>query len=349
MGEEKGTTREDVPSVAKLATEMGDATRADLPPPSPGALAAVVAHGLEGFSPSYLAHSAARLVVHPLEVGKIRLQTQPAATALGATAPMPLATDALLAAQLGLPVHLLLKHGVFAALRRHDGLPLLRNCSSRVRAALLRMLAAAVAMLATHPLELVRTRLVVQDAAAPVYDGVLHALATIARVEGPLALFSGAAIGMLGTIPWTIGSEAILHLVDRVWPGAREHKSRPVHFVVGSLASVLAQAMAYPFDTVRSRMHMTSDAFEYGLPSATYANSLDCFRRMWREEGPESLFAGFWTNQAKVLPFVLAFFLVLDGADRVLPADQATRKRLAKTVLLTSTVPCLAAVAYGTW
>lgn len=52
-------------------------------------------------------------------------------------------------------------------------------------------IAGGVSAAITTPLDVVKTRLMTQNAAAPRYHGILHGIRTIAREEGPKTLFSG--------------------------------------------------------------------------------------------------------------------------------------------------------------
>lgn len=66
-------------------------------------------------------------------------------------------------------------------------------------------LAGAIAAACTTPLDVVKTRLMTDTGSEPRYSGVIHALRTIAREEGPRALLAGigprvAWIGFGGAI-----------------------------------------------------------------------------------------------------------------------------------------------------
>lgn len=59
-------------------------------------------------------------------------------------------------------------------------------------------LAGVAAALVTYPLEVVETRLIVQNCRQPTYIGVAHALSKIYRTEGLLALYRGFSLTVLG-------------------------------------------------------------------------------------------------------------------------------------------------------
>lgn len=59
-------------------------------------------------------------------------------------------------------------------------------------------LAGISAALLTYPLEVVETRLIAQNCRESTYRGVLHALSSIKRHEGFLALYRGFSLTILG-------------------------------------------------------------------------------------------------------------------------------------------------------
>lgn len=61
-------------------------------------------------------------------------------------------------------------------------------------------------------------------------------------------------------------------------------------FVLGYIVTVVAELIAYPFDTVRRRMMMTSGE------AVKYNGSIDCLRQIVAKEGSMSLMKGAWAN-----------------------------------------------------
>lgn len=60
-------------------------------------------------------------------------------------------------------------------------------------------LAGVVAALATYPLEVAETRLIIQNCRQPTYIGVAHSLSKIYKNEGLLALYRGFSLTVLGS------------------------------------------------------------------------------------------------------------------------------------------------------
>lgn len=69
---------------------------------------------------------------------------------------------------------------------------------SQWRATLAGGLAGVAAALATYPLEVAETRLIVQNCRQPTYIGVAHTLSKIYRSEGLPALYRGFSLSFLG-------------------------------------------------------------------------------------------------------------------------------------------------------
>lgn len=59
-------------------------------------------------------------------------------------------------------------------------------------------LAGVAAALATYPLEVAETRLIVQNCREPAYVGIVHTLSNIYRNEGLFALYRGFSLTVLG-------------------------------------------------------------------------------------------------------------------------------------------------------
>jgi solute carrier family 25 (adenine nucleotide translocator) protein 4/5/6/31 len=67
-------------------------------------------------------------------------------------------------------------------------------------------------------------------------------------------------------------------------------KNLGIKFVAGWGITIISGAVAYPFDTVRRRMIMTS-----GVPNS-YTNSIECMKKIIQKEGVKSLYKGHGAN-----------------------------------------------------
>ena len=71
---------------------------------------------------------------------------------------------------------------------------------SHWRAIMAGSLAGMVATIMTHPTDVIKTRLIVQNRLEPSYEGILHAFYKIYHQEGLLALYRGFSPAILGKI-----------------------------------------------------------------------------------------------------------------------------------------------------
>lgn len=180
-------------------------------------------------------------------------------------------------------------------------------------------LAGTTSVIATYPLDLVRTRLAAQcEGAERRYRNILHAFQTILKDEGGLisgCLYKGLPPTVMGIAPYiglnfavyeTLKDFVLGHLIVRA-RGAelkRMDKDRELPVVVrlicGGLAGGISQTVTYPLDVVRRRMQMkgiSGDLF-------AYTSTKHAFTTIVQVEGVKGLYKGMWPNLLKVAPLV---------------------------------------------
>lgn len=77
-------------------------------------------------------------------------------------------------------------------------------------------LAGVAAALATYPLEVAETRLVIQNCREPTYISVSHTLSKIYRSEGLLALYRGFSLTVLGVYARSYKLNNLLWVVEEI-------------------------------------------------------------------------------------------------------------------------------------
>ncbi|RMX43096.1 hypothetical protein pdam_00006842 [Pocillopora damicornis] len=151
-------------------------------------------------------------------------------------------------------------------------------------------LAGTTSVIATYPLDLVRTRLAAQcEGAERRYRNILHAFQTILKDEG--GLISDFVLGHL--IVRARGAELKRMDKDRELPVV-------VRLICGGLAGGISQTVTYPLDVVRRRMQMkgiSGDLF-------AYTSTKHAFTTIVQVEGVKGLYKGMWPNLLKVAPLV---------------------------------------------
>jgi solute carrier family 25 protein 38 len=145
------------------------------------------------------------------------------------------------------------------------------------------------------PVTLVKTRMEYGGPNHIAYKNTAHALATIARTEGPSGLWRGLVPTVLTNAPFSalyymIYSRLKLSLGD--WQGSSAVSSSgtgnwnqtAVNFVSGVCAATAATLLTQPTDVVRTRMQL-------GLPGAAKRNVLDTLGHVLKS-GPNALLTG---------------------------------------------------------
>ncbi|XP_072361958.1 solute carrier family 25 member 43 isoform X2 [Scyliorhinus torazame] len=127
-------------------------------------------------------------------------------------------------------------------------------------------LAGILAAILTYPAELIETRLIVQNSAAPTYRGIVHTFFTVYTKEGFLALYRGASLTVMGTVPFSAGSFLVYINLDRLWNKPSVKHTPLQNFGNGCLAAGVAQTVSFPFETVKRKMQIIP---YYGLMFST--------------------------------------------------------------------------------
>jgi|TARA_B110000091_G_scaffold158240_1_gene168657 hypothetical protein len=175
-------------------------------------------------------------------------------------------------------------------------------------------MAGCVACALTYPLDMVRARMALQNEglAATRYTGVFNAVTSIARSEGPRALYRGISPTLGGVAPYTglkFGCYGFLKSFACTLMGVESEKELPAwaRAAAGATAGSVALTFVYPFDVVRRR-------FQTHPGPEPYAESVvAAFRNIWRQEGvARGLYRGLSLNYLKTIPNVAIYMSLYD-------------------------------------
>ncbi|KAM5363256.1 hypothetical protein ACJZ2D_012095 [Fusarium nematophilum] len=157
--------------------------------------------------------------------------------------------------------------------------------------------ASSLAACVTHPLDLVKVRLQMRTGNAP--KNMVGTFVHILRSDGPLGLYSGISASLLRQMTYSTARFGIYEeLKTRM--SRRSDRGGPSFPMLVALAagSGFLGGIAGNFADVLN-VRMQHDA---ALPSAerrNYRHAFDGMARMAREEGPRSMFRGWWPNSAR--------------------------------------------------
>jgi solute carrier family 25 phosphate transporter 23/24/25/41 len=130
------------------------------------------------------------------------------------------------------------------------------------------------------------------------YNGLFHALYTIAKDEGPRGLYRGLPPTLVGVGPNLAINFAAYETFRKL---ASEHDtgipSSLISLVCGSSAAVVSATATYPLDLVRRRLQMRC-AKDRGQ------GFVQVLRGIWASEGLAGFYRGIIPEYAKVVPGV---------------------------------------------
>mmetsp|Transcript_55457 Transcript_55457/g.161967 ORF Transcript_55457/g.161967 Transcript_55457/m.161967 type:complete len:398 (+) Transcript_55457:71-1264(+) len=170
--------------------------------------------------------------------------------------------------------------------------------------------AGLVATMLTHPLDVVRTRLTLQDSRGPgAYHGALQATRRIVSNQGWRGLWLGLMPACLSVAPF-VGLQLTAYDTSKQLLLGRLvcEPSAPLFIGCGAFAGVFSLSVMHPLDTVRRRMQATPVT---GAPPPP-AKIAQALHTMIRDGGPRALWAGIWPAYLRVAPAMATSLLVRD-------------------------------------
>ncbi|NP_001083023.2 uncharacterized protein LOC100038774 [Danio rerio] len=161
--------------------------------------------------------------------------------------------------------------------------------------------AGATSLCLVYPLDFARTRLAADvgktGTAGREFKGLANCLVKIYRSDGVRGLYQGFNVSVQGIIIYRAAYFGIYDTAKGMLPDP-ENTHIAVSWMIAHTVTIVAGFISYPFDTVRRSMMMQS-----GLKGADvmYSGSIDCWRKIARNEGPKAFFKGAWSNVLRSL------------------------------------------------
>lgn len=154
--------------------------------------------------------------------------------------------------------------------------------------------AGCTTLVLVYPLDIAHTRLAADIGSTEVrqFRGIFHFLATIFHKNGVRGIYRGLPASLQGMVVhrgiYFGGFDTMKEILSE--------KSKPElalwkRWVVAQAVTTSAGLISYPLDTVRRRMMMQS-----GMEQPMYDSTLDCWRKMYRNEGLASFYRGAVSN-----------------------------------------------------
>ena len=155
--------------------------------------------------------------------------------------------------------------------------------------------AGATSLCVVYPLDFARTRLAADVGSGKdrEFNGMMDCIIKIAKKDGPIGLYQGFGISVIGIIAYRA---TYFGSFDTGKVLLFEDPKKANFFAMWAFAQVVtvgAGIASYPLDTVRRRLMMTS-----GKTGADkmYNGTMDCFRKIYQQEGGRAFFKGCLSN-----------------------------------------------------
>lgn len=181
-------------------------------------------------------------------------------------------------------------------------------------------LAGLLTQVITNPIWVLKTRILSSDRSAEgAYPGMLSGARRLLRSEGIAGFYRGLSVSMLGVSHGAV-QFAVYEPAKRMYFGQKRRRqgsgeaspsqdkmSTESTIVISSLAKLVAGAVTYPHQVLRSRMqnYDADERFGRGLRQVV--------GKIWREDGVRGFYRGLMTGVVRVLPATWVTFLVYEN------------------------------------
>lgn len=154
--------------------------------------------------------------------------------------------------------------------------------------------AGAASLCVVYPLDFARTRLAVDVGKAGQerqFNGLVDCLAKVFKSDGPMGLYRGFGISVLGIIAYRGAYFGLFDTGNAILFGEGKNNNFFLMWGFAQFTTTLAGILSYPLDTVRRRLMMQS-----GRKEKMYTGTIDCFRKIAANEGTNAFFKGAASN-----------------------------------------------------
>lgn len=181
-------------------------------------------------------------------------------------------------------------------------------------------MAGASSLLIVYPLDFVRTRLAadVRKGTEREFTGMVNCLSTIARRTGFFSLYQGFGVSVQGIIIYRGAYFGLYDTGKSFFLKDEKNASVVFKWMIAQTVTAVSGVVSYPFDTVRRRMMMMSG--RKNVSELQYKNTLDCWRKVYADEGMKGFFKGAWSNVIRGAGGALVLVLY-DEVKKFLGAD----------------------------
>ena len=160
-------------------------------------------------------------------------------------------------------------------------------------------------MMIVYPLDFARTRLGVDIGRKghTQFKSLTHCFTSIIRTDGVRGLYNGIGVSLVSIFSYRGMYFGFFDTGKKLIPDY-QRLSFFKKFLFAQFVTMFSETVNYPFDTVRRRMMMNS-----GLEKPIYNSTVECFRKIYKNEGMNGFFKGNLSNMLRSISSSLVLVL----------------------------------------
>lgn len=156
--------------------------------------------------------------------------------------------------------------------------------------------AGATSLMFVYPLDFARTRLAAdvgrgKSGGEREFKGLNDCISKIFKSDGPIGLYRGFGISVIGIIFYRAAYFGMFDTGKVFFFSDMKNANILLVWAFAQFVTVTAGICSYPLDTVRRRLMMQS-----GRTDVMYKGTIDCFVKIYRDEGGKAFFKGALSN-----------------------------------------------------
>lgn len=259
-----------------------------------------------------LAGAMSTVIVHPLDLMKVQLQTQQGKSSLSRLAKHIYSTAGVSGFYSGISASILrqmtystTRFGIYETVKNECGGE--KNLSFVQKAALAGVSGASGGLVGA-PADMVNVRMQ-NDSKLPQeqrrnYKNALDGIYRVVRNEGPFTLFNGASMAVARATVMTIGQLSFYDQIKQTLIAWNLAKDTPLTHVFSSFcAASIATMMTQPLDVMKTRLQ--------NAPKGQFKGIVDCFVYT-AKMGPSGFFKGFIPAWVRLAPMTVLMFVCFE-------------------------------------
>jgi solute carrier family 25 (adenine nucleotide translocator) protein 4/5/6/31 len=155
--------------------------------------------------------------------------------------------------------------------------------------------AGATSLCFVYPLDFARTRLAadVGSGGEREFTGLVDCLKKMLAKDGPMGLYRGFGISVAGIIAYRASYFGMFDTGKAFFFPDAKNANVLAMWAFAQFVTVSAGVASYPLDTVRRRLMMQSGRAKEDI---MYTGTMDCFRKIYANEGGKAFFKGSLSN-----------------------------------------------------